>query len=399
MSDFDSQAGRFGMDARAFGTDEHADAVSGAGVVIDPAHMASANGGHSGATIVPVILSGGAGTRLWPFSTEETPKQFLSFAGLESLFRLTLERVKDRQRYASPIVVGSVRHAELCERELDAGKDDQAQLILEPCARNTAAAIMMAATAVQEAYGSDALLLVMPSDHIIEDVAEFHAAVRAGERAARAGRLVTFGINPTGPDTGFGYIESGRDLPHALGVKEVARFVEKPKLEAAEEMVADGRHLWNAGIFLFQAAAFIEEMMLHAPAIGLAAQRAIQEGSREGRRITADQKRLAECPSESVDYAVMEHSSRVAVVPMSSGWSDLGSWDALAALAGASRGLGPITALDCDDCYIHSDGLQVAALGVRDLIIVASGQRLLILPRGRSQEVKRLLVAMEAMAA
>ena len=391
MSDFNSQADRFGMD-------EGAGAFSEAELALDPARVTSANGGHSGPTIVPVILSGGSGTRLWPFSTEETPKQFLSFTGTENLFQLTLDRVKDRQRFASPIVVGSVRHVDFCERELDPG-DEQARLILEPCARNTAAAIVMAATAAREAYGDDILLLVMPSDHMMQEVAEFHAAVRIGEVAARAGHLVTFGIHPTGPDTGFGYLESGSDLPHALGVREVVRFVEKPKLETAEEMVADGRHLWNAGIFLFQAAAFIDEMMLHAPAIGLAAQRAVKEGAREGRRITADLERLAECPSESVDYAVMEHSSRVAVVPMSPGWSDLGSWDALAALAGASRRFGPITTVDCDDCYIHSDGLQVAALGVRDLIIVASGQRLLILPRGRSQEVKRLLSAMEAMAA
>ena len=366
--------------------------------VVNPAYVTSANEGQLCPTVVPVILSGGSGTRLWPFSTEEMPKQFLSFTGAKNLFRLTLDRVKDRQRFASPIVVGSVRHVDLCEQELDA-QDHQALLILEPCARNTAAAIVMAATAAREAHGDDVLLLVMPSDHMIENVAEFHEAVRNGEQAARAGRLVTFGIRPTGPDTGFGYLQSGIDLPNASGAMDVVRFVEKPNLEAAEAMVADGQHLWNAGIFLFGAATFIEETMRHAPAIGQAAQRAVEEGERHGRRITADFQRLADCPSESVDYAVMEHSSRVAVVPMSAGWSDLGSWDALAALAGESRGLGQITALDCDDCYFHSDGLQVAALGVRDLIIVASGQRLLILPRGRSQEVKKLLSAMEALAA
>jgi mannose-1-phosphate guanylyltransferase/mannose-1-phosphate guanylyltransferase/mannose-6-phosphate isomerase len=204
--------------------------------------VTSANDRHSGPTIVPVILSGGSGTRLWPFSTEETPKQFLSFTGTENLFQLTLDRVKDRQRFASPIVVGSVRHVDFCEQELDP-EDEQALLILEPCARNTAAAIVMAATAAREAYGDDILLLVMPSDHMMQEVAEFHAAVRIGEVAARAGHLVTFGIHPTGPDTGFGYLESGDDLPHALGVREVVRFVEKPKLETAEEMVADGRHL------------------------------------------------------------------------------------------------------------------------------------------------------------
>jgi len=369
-------------------------AFSEAELAADPAYM-TANSGHSAATIVPVILSGGSGTRLWPFSTEEAPKQFLSFTGTENLFQLTLERVSDRRRYASPIIVGSVRH----ERELDAGKDQQAQLILEPCARNTAAAIVMAATAAREAYGDDVLLLVMPSDHMMQDVAEFHAAVSLGETAARSGHLVTFGVRPTGPDTGFGYLRSGDGLPNAPGVKKVVRFVEKPNLEAAEEMASDGQHLWNAGIFLFLAGTFLEEVMLHAPAIGLAAQLAVVEGERQGRRITADRDRLAQCPSESVDYAVMEHSSRVAVVPMSPGWSDLGSWDALASLFGTGAPVGPITAVDCESCYIRSDGLQVAALGVRDLIIVASGTRLLILPRSRSQEVKTFLSAMDSMAA
>ena len=378
--------------------DVQAEAFLQAESVFEPADAASATGRQAGPTVVPVILSGGSGTRLWPFSTEELPKQFRSFTGTKNLFQLTLDRVKDRQRFAAPIVVGSVRHAELCERELGS-EDDQALLILEPCARNTAAAIVMAATAARQAHGDDVLLLVMPSDHVIEDVAEFHDAIRVGETAARAGRLVTFGIRPTHADTGFGYLQSGADLPHALGAKDVVRFVEKPDVTAAEEMVADGRHLWNAGIFLFEATTFIAETMRHAPAIGQAAQRAFEEGERQGRWITADRERLVQCPSESVDYAVMEHSSRVAVVPMSAGWSDLGSWDALAALAQESKGLGPITTLDCDDCYIKSDGLHVAALGVRDLIIVASGQRLLILPRGRSQEVKKLLSAMEAMAA
>jgi mannose-1-phosphate guanylyltransferase/mannose-1-phosphate guanylyltransferase/mannose-6-phosphate isomerase len=346
--------------------------------------------------IVPVILSGGAGSRLWPCSTEDTPKQFLSFTGSRNLFQLTLERVSDRARFACPIIVGNIRHAELCERELAA--EDQSRLILEPFARNTAAAIAMAASVARESHGDEVLLLVMPSDHVIEHVAAFHEAVRIGEAAARDGRLVTFGIRPTSADTGYGYIEAGTAIPGMDGVSEVVRFIEKPPAEAAECMVADGRHLWNAGIFLFQAGAFLEELMTHAPDIGRAAVQAVALGRRETRRVVADANSLEHCRSESVDYAVMEHSSRLALVPMSPGWSDLGSWDALAQLLQATSD-GPITALDCADCYIRSDGLQVAALGVKDLIIVASGQRLLILPRGRSQEVKKLLSAMDSMAA
>lgn len=345
--------------------------------------------------IVPVVLSGGAGSRLWPFSTEDTPKQFLSFTGSKSLFQMTLERVRDRQRFAAPIIVASERHAQFCEAELsDEGED--ARLILEPCGRNTAPAIAMAAAVAREMHGDEVVLLVMPSDHIIEEMTSFHNAVAAGEKAARAGYLVTFGIQPSDPDTGFGYIRVGQPLTE--GASEAVRFVEKPDLEAAERMVADGQHLWNAGIFLFRAATFMEDLLLHAPKIGLAAQQAIGKGRRDGRQVIPDLDVLSGCPSESVDYAVMEHSSRVAVVPMSPGWSDLGSWDALAALMSGDASVGPITALDCNDCFIRSDGLQVAVLGVRDLIIVASGQRLLILPRGRSQEVKKLLSAMEKAA-
>ena len=347
--------------------------------------------------IVPVILSGGSGSRLWPYSTEETPKQFLSFLGSKSLFELTLQRVKDRGRFAAPIIVGSERHAHLCEREV--GDDLDARLVLEPCARNTAAAIAMAAAVAREQHGDEALILVMPSDHLMDDVGAFHDAVAIGEAAARAGNIVTFGIRPKGADTGFGYIEAGDEMGGASGVRQVLRFVEKPRLDVAEQMVADGRHFWNAGIFLFRADTFLEEAMVHAPAIVIAALQAVAMAERQGIRIAASAEALETCPHQSVDYAVMEHSDRVAVVPMAPGWSDLGSWDALAELAATSVDLGPVTALDCNDCYIQSDGLQVAALGVRDLIIVAAGQRLLILPRGRSQEVKKLLSAMESIAA
>ncbi len=348
--------------------------------------------------VIPVVLSGGAGSRLWPCSTEDTPKQFLTFTGAKSLFQMTLERVQDRQRFGSPIIVSNARHAHLCDRELRA-HDLDASIILEPCARNTAAAIAMAAFAAREMHGEDVLLLVMPSDHAIDDLGAFHSAIALGEPAAQAGRLVTFGIHPTGPDTGFGYIQAGADICSAGAAKDVVRFIEKPPLAAAEQMVADGKHYWNAGIFLFRAGTFIEELTLHAPKIAFSAQRAIADCERDGARLTADLDALRDCPNESVDYAVMEHSSRVAVVPMSPGWSDLGSWDALAELVQLPCPPGPVTVVDCDDCYIRSDGVQVAALGVRDLIIVASGQRLLILPRGRSQEVKKLLAAMGSIAA
>lgn len=346
--------------------------------------------------IVPAILSGGGGSRLWPLSTNETPKQFLPLIGERTLFQEALSRVGDRTRFAAPIVVGSRRHSDLLEREL-AGEDLRARLILEPCARNTAPAIGMAAAVIEGMYGPDALMLVTPSDHGIEDVAAFHAAIAEAEPAARAGRLVTFGITPSGPDTGYGYLRTGAEV--APGVREVSRFVEKPSFDVAEAMVADGEHLWNAGIFLFRAGTFSSELRRIAPAIGKSVHEAVRLAQHEGIRIVPDARSLADCPSESVDYAVMEHAPDVAVVPMSPGWSDLGSWDALAALAGSVYASGPVTALECDGCYIRSDGLEVAAFGVQDLIIVAAGKRLLILPRGRSQEVKTLLTAMDSMPA
>jgi mannose-1-phosphate guanylyltransferase len=345
-----------------------------------------------GHLIVPVVLSGGGGTRLWPYSTNETPKQFLPLVGSKSLFRETLDRVADAGRFTCPIVVAGERHSDKCELELQ-GRGAGSRLILEPFPRNTAPAIALAAELVQSEHRDDALMLVMPSDHVIDDPEAFQAAVDAGRAAAEAGHLVTFGVRPTRADTGYGYIEIGSELGADSGAFEVARFVEKPQLASAEAMVAGGRHLWNAGIFLFRADNFLGELSKFAPGIAASAGRAVAAGTCEGIRVLPDRDALHDCPGQSVDYAVMEHSSQVAVVPMAAGWSDLGSWDALADLA-PMDGDNDIVLIDCDNCYVRSDGFQVAALGVSDLIIVATEGGILILPRGRSQEVKRLLAKM-----
>lgn len=349
--------------------------------------------------IIPVVLSGGAGTRLWPFSTDETPKQFLPLlSNGESLYGQALKRVQDRSTFESPIVVASLRHADACEKELTSG-DSGAQLILEPCGRNTAPAIVLAALAAIERHGEDALMLVMPSDHLIERVDEFHEAVTKGVAAASAGNMVTFGIRPTSPDTGYGYLQMGNEVNGAPGVHTVARFVEKPKMEAAKEMYAGGNHLWNAGIFLFRAGSVLDQANEHARAIVEATTAAFRAAERTGNRLIPDKDCFAQSPSESIDYAVMEVATSVVTVPMAPGWSDLGSWDALAALEDGGQSFGPITAVDCENCYIRTDSVRVAALGLQDLIIVVSGGRLLILPRGRSQEVKKLLSAMDSLAA
>ncbi len=340
--------------------------------------------------IVPVILSGGSGTRLWPMSLPERPKQFLSLTQEATMFEATVERCADHARFADPIVVANARHADLIEQQLGARA---AMVILEPLARNTAPAIALAALSA----APGAPLLVMPSDHVIADEAAFMAAVDAALPLVRDGWLATFGIAPDGPETGYGYIEVGPAL--VPGVHRVARFVEKPDREAAEAMIATGNHVWNGGIFLFRADAYLAALGQFAPAMLTAARAALAIAERRGRQLRPDIDAFAASPSDSIDYAVMERAERVAVVPVSMGWSDVGSWDALHTIGADADGHahdGEVIAIDTGNCLLKSDGIRIAAVGVRDLIVVASGNSVLILPRGRSQEVKRIVEAMKA---
>lgn len=346
--------------------------------------------------IIPVILSGGSGTRLWPLSTDSRPKQFLPLVGSASLFADTLARVADPARFAPPIIVGNRAHALLMAEALGSRQRD-ATLIFEPAPRNTAPAIALAAHAAIARDGADAMLLVMPSDHIMADVPAFLAAVETARASADAGWLVTFGIRPTTAETGFGYLEPGADIDIAPGVHAVRRFVEKPPLADAQAMVAGGKCLWNAGIFLMRADVLLRELAGHSADIALACHRAMLSATRDGTALLPASAAFAACPSQSIDYAVMERAQQVAVVPVDPGWSDVGSWDAIAAMGEAdgagNRISGDVTIVDVSNCLIRSDGVDIAALGIHDLIIVVSDGKMLIMPRGRSQEVKRLLAA------
>lgn len=345
-------------------------------------------------SIVPVILSGGSGTRLWPMSRPEMPKQFLALTGDETMLQLTVRRTGERDRFGAPIVVANAAHADHIETQLaEAGTAPQA-LILEPAGRNTAPAIALAALAVDDPA---ALLLVMPSDHVIADVDAFHTAVANAAPLAADGWLVTFGIAPDAPETGYGYIQVGEALSD--GVHRVARFVEKPALDAAEAMLASGDHAWNGGIFLFRADAYLNALAANAPVMLDAVRQSMEQSTREGMRVWPDRDAFAASPSDSIDYAVMEKAARVAVVPVAMGWSDVGSWDALHAIGDrdpdGNVARGDVVALDTRNCLVRADGKRVALVGVEDLIVVASGDDVLILPRGRSQDVKRLLEAMK----
>jgi mannose-1-phosphate guanylyltransferase/mannose-1-phosphate guanylyltransferase/mannose-6-phosphate isomerase len=343
--------------------------------------------------IVPVILSGGSGTRLWPMSRPERPKQMLALTADDTMLQLTAGRAVGDD-YAAPIVVANARHADLVEEQLAAiGATPQA-LILEPIGRNTAPAIALAAIAA--GGGSDALL-VMPSDHVIADLAAFHAAIAAALPLVDDGWLVTFGINPDAPETGYGWIKIGEAIAH--GVHRVDRFVEKPPRDKAEAMLASGDHAWNGGIFLFRADTYLAALAAFAPGILAATEAAMAHAERAGTRIYPDADAFAASPDDSIDYAVMEKAARVAVAPVAMGWNDVGSWDALHAISAqdgdGNAHRGDVLAVDTDGCFVRSDGIRISLVGVSDLIVVASGNDVLIMPRGRSQEIKKLIAAMK----
>ena len=344
--------------------------------------------------IIPVILSGGSGTRLWPMSRPEKPKQLLSLTAEQTMLQLTAQRASG-ESFAKPIVVANAFHADLVEEQLADVEAGAQALILEPIGRNTGPAIALAAIAAGS--GSEPIL-VMPSDHVIADIDSFHAAINAALPLVNDGWLITFGIAPDAPETGYGWIKVGEKLGE--GVHRVARFVEKPPRDKAEAMLASGDHAWNGGIFLFRADMYLGALSVYAPEMLVAAQQSMDMARRDGIRIWPDAQAFAACPSDSIDYAVMEKAPRVAVVPVSMGWSDVGSWDALHAISDPDEGgnvvRGDVVVIDATNCLVQSEpGKRVALVGVKDLIVVASGADVLVLPRGRSQEVKKIIEAMK----
>jgi len=351
--------------------------------------------GVSGGMIHPVILSGGSGTRLWPMSRSHYPKQFLPLVGDYSLLQEAALRVPREAGFAAPLVVANEEHRFIIAEQLR-GIDAAAQsLLLEPVGRNTAPAATVAALRLMEA-DPDALMLVMPSDHAIEDVGAFHSAVERAAVAATDGCLVTFGIHPERAETGYGYIERGKPLSGADGVHKVRRFVEKPDAATAERYVAAGDFFWNSGIFLFPAALYLNELERLRPDMLAGCRRALEGARRDEDFCRLDKAAFADCPADSIDYAVMEHTERAAVVPVAMGWSDLGSWDALWDLArkdDAGNALaGHVIAEDTRNSYIRSEAGLVAALGVEDLVVVATQDAVMLAPRNRAQDV-RVLVA------
>lgn len=349
--------------------------------------------------IVPVILSGGSGTRLWPVSTPERPKQLLPLTADETMLQLTAGRVQgfDAAAIGRTILVSNAAHADIIDEQLRQSGVDDYQVILEPVGRNTAPAIALAAL---EAQPEDALL-VMPSDHVIADLPAFHKAIARALPLVAQGWLVTFGITPDGPETGYGYIQMGETCGEA--VHEVARFVEKPDLANAQRMLEGGDHAWNAGIFLFRADSYLAALERHRPDMLATVRASMADAKRDGSHVFPDAGAFHACPSDSIDYAVMERESKVACVPVSMGWSDVGSWDSLHAVSARcdkdNAVRGDALLLGANNCLVHSDGPRVTLVDVDDLIVVASQGEVMILKRGESQKVRQVTEALKAKAA
>lgn len=344
--------------------------------------------------IHPVILSGGSGTRLWPMSRMLYPKQLLNLAGSGSLLQQTVLRVADESRFAPPLLIANEEHRFIIAEQLrEIGRTPRA-LLLEPVGRNTAPAACVAALALAEEE-EDPLMLVLPSDHAIADEAAFHAAIERGAAAARRGALVSFGIAPERAETGYGYIRQGAQIEGAEGAFAIAEFVEKPDLAAAERYLASGEHCWNSGIFLFPAGLYLKELERLRPDIVAACKKALEEARRDADFIRLGKEPFSACVGDSIDYAVMEKTEHAAVVPVAMGWSDVGSWDALWEMSAkdeAGNAIdGNVVAEGARNCYLRSTAGLVAAIGVEDLVVVATDDAVMIAPRSRTQEVRDLV--------
>lgn len=343
--------------------------------------------------IYPIILSGGSGTRLWPLSRSGLPKQFLAIVSDQTLLQETALRFAGRPGFAAPTVVCQEDHRFVVAEQLRQIDCAPRRIVLEPAGRNTAPAIALAAFLAAET-DPDGLLLVLPADHLIADVPALLDAVTTGAPAARAGRLVTLGIRPDRPHTGYGYIRVGDALPGHAGCHAIDRFMEKPDPETARVFLESGGYLWNGGMFVLGIGNFLTELQRWEPGVFDACRVALDEGAADADFLRPGRAAFARCKSISIDHAVMERTAAGAVVPVDMGWRDIGSWAALwEALDRTAEGnavSGPVTALDTSGSYLRSDGPTLAVIGVKDHIVVATPDAVLVCPMDRAEEVRLL---------
>jgi mannose-1-phosphate guanylyltransferase / mannose-6-phosphate isomerase len=352
--------------------------------------------------IIPVIMAGGSGTRLWPLSRQFYPKQLMKLVDQNTMLQNTALRMMGLEGLEDPIVICNNDHRFMVAEQFREINITPASIILEPIGRNTAPAIAVAALKALSTY-DDPVMVVLPADHYIQDISSFHAALQTGFQFAMLGKLITFGIVPHAPETGYGYIRKGEEISsdkkeaigNDQGAAVIREFVEKPDKETAEKYIASGEYFWNSGIFMFRASDVLSECEKYVPEIVAACKGALQHGEADLDFFRLDQDAFEACPADSIDYAVMEKTSQGVVVPFDSGWNDVGSWEALWQIGKKNKNnnviKGDILTHNVRDSYLHATGRMIAAVGLEDHIVVETADAVLISPRNEVQDVKKLV--------
>ncbi|MEN8212577.1 MAG: mannose-1-phosphate guanylyltransferase/mannose-6-phosphate isomerase [Thermodesulfobacteriota bacterium] len=344
--------------------------------------------------IIPIILAGGSGTRLWPLSRELYPKQLIDIYNENTMLQNTISRLNGLENIGSPIVVCNEEHRFMTAEQLRKINVDPKAIILEPVGRNTAPAIAIAALKAME-NSEDPILLILPADHVIEKISQFHDAVLSGLEYAQQDNLITFGIVPDSPEIGYGYIKQGELLKENREISKIQSFVEKPDLETAKKYLDSGSYTWNSGMFMFKASAIINELENHTPEILEPCRKAISTGTQDLDFFRLNQKDFQNIPSDSIDYAVMEKTSKGVVIPLDAGWNDMGSFDALWQTGEKDSNQnvlkGNVLTHDVKETYINSEKSLIAAVGLEKFVIVETKDAVFISPRDRVQDVKKIV--------
>ncbi len=346
-----------------------------------------------GSKVIPIILAGGVGTRLWPLSRETFPKQFLRLISQNSLLQDTVLRVQSLADIQQSVIVCNVDHYSMSHDHLKEINASGFQFLLEPFGKNTAPAIACAAQYIIENIEDDSILLVLPSDHYIADQELFYEAVCRAKTIAKQGFLVTFGVVPSSPETGYGYIQAGEQI--SIDTYKVNQFIGKPQLESAKQFIEEGNFYWNSGMFMFRPQVYLEELKKASPDIYYAAMQAVEKGEKKDDYLSLNSEMFASCPSNSIDYAVMETTDKAVVIPLASSWNDLGCWAAVAKSNICDREnnvtRGDVLIKDSKNCFISSEGQMVAVLGLKDQVVVTTADVILVADKSYSQDVKYLV--------
>lgn len=348
--------------------------------------------------ILPIIMAGGTGSRLWPLSREHYPKQFLTVSDEQSMLQATISRLSGIE-HQPPLVICNEEHRFIAAEQLRLGGTEHSGIILEPVGRNTAPAIAIAALYAMNnvTNGEDPTLLVLAADHLIKDTSAFLASVERGIPFAEAGKLMTFGVVPTSPETGYGYIKAGQSHGEAF---DVCKFIEKPDLSTAKDYLLKGEYFWNSGMFLFKASRYLEELQKHRPDILSICKKAIAVADPDLDFIRVDKEFFQECPNDSIDYAVMEKTSSAMVLPIDVGWSDVGSWSALWDVSekdiNQNVTKGDVIAINSSNSYIYSESKLISTVGVDNLVIVETKDAVLVVAKDKVQDVKSVVNYLKA---